>query len=716
MTMTSRLARFGVLTLLFLLPASVADAKITRIVFDRVESPTFGGASFGEVGQFEKLVGVAFGEVDPNHPGNAIIQDIGLAPRNARGMVEYSTDIYIIKPIDMARGNRMLFYNVVNRGNKGGLSTFNIGVVGGNEPTDAGDGFLQRMGYTIIWSGWQPDVAPGNNRVTMRVPTLKNPDGTPITGTVRQEIVVPAPTFSTSINQSRFTNEAGHTTYPSNSTDNQTPFPDGFLPSLTVRTFPGDPRVPIPNSEWSFGTCPGGGAPTLDPLHICLRSGFQPGRLYELIYRAQDPIVMGLGYAGMRDLFAFFKHERQDETGGPNPLWLEGSRPLAVFSGSSQSGRNMRTFIHLGFNEDERGRMVFEGAFPHIGGGRAQFNSRFSHAGRAWGHVFDTGYPAYEFPFSYGVIHDPISGETNGILKRCFQSDTCPRIFHVATALEIWEGRQSLGFTDTIGRKDLREPGYWVRTYIMGSTQHGSATPIAGSLGGPFGECYQQSNPNPQREAMRALWKAFTDWIKHRISPPHSEFPQLYNGTLVRPSEVNFPSIPANNYEDISRPAVTYLALANALRVRDYGPDFHNADESGIITVEPPVFGDQQYAILVPQVDSDGNDLAGRLSATVRVPLGTYTGWNLGRPDRWPGHLCSLQGTFVPFARTRTERLAVGDPRLSLEERYGTQAGYVKAVQTATDRLVRERFLLKEDAARLVEEAKARDLGLPLGP
>src|SRR5262245_61354600 len=178
-TMMSRLARLVLLSLLLSLPPSAADARITRIVFDRVESPTFGGASFGEVGQFEKLVGIAYGEVDPDHPGNQPIQDIALAPRNARGMVEYSTDIYIIKPIDMTRGNRMLFYNVVNRGNKGGLGTFNIGVVGGNEPTDAGDGFLQKMGYTIIWSGWQADVAPGNNRVTMRVPVLRNPDGSP---------------------------------------------------------------------------------------------------------------------------------------------------------------------------------------------------------------------------------------------------------------------------------------------------------------------------------------------------------------------------------------------------------------------------------------------------------------------------------------------------------------------------------------------------------
>ena len=683
-----------------------AEARITRLTLSA--SPAFGGAEFGTVGPFEKLVGVAEGEVDPSHPLNAIIQDIELAPRNARGMVEYSTDVYIIKPVAMTRGNRMLFYNVVNRGNKGGLGTFNIGVEGGNEPTSAGDGFLQRMGYTIIWSGWQADVKPGGGRMTMRVPVATNPDRSPITGLVRQEIIVPASTFSTAINTSRFTSEANHTTYAAANTNNETPFPDGFLPTLTVRKFPEDPRVAIPNTEWAFGACSDGVTVTPSSLHICLRRGFTPGTLYELIYRARDPIVMGLGYAAMRDLLAFFKHERRDDDGRANPLWFEAERPRAVFMGSSQSGRNMRTFIHLGFNEDEAGRIVFEGAYPHIGGGRAQFNSRFSHAGRAWGHVPDADYPAYEFPFSYMPTHDPLTGQTNGILKRCLKTNTCPKIFHVATALEIWEGRQSLGLTDPLGQHDLGEPGF-VRVYIMGSTQHGSATPIAGSLGGPFGECYQQTNPNPQREAMRAQWTAFTDWVRDGVQPPPSVVPRLREGTLVRPSQVRFPSIPANNYEGISRPAVTFLALANPLRVRNYGQLFDDADESGIITVEPPQPGPREYAVLVPQVDADGNDLAGRLSTTVLAPLGTYTGWNLWRADRWPNHLCSLSGTFIPFARTRDERLATAppDPRLSLEERYGTHEGYVAAVRAAAGRLVQQRLLLPADAERLISEAQS---------
>jgi hypothetical protein len=382
----------GLVAAALLAPAS-ADARITRIEFTRVESPTFGGASFGESGPFEKLVGQAWGEVDPTDPLNAIIQDIELAPRNDRGMVEYSTEVFIIKPVDMSLGNRMVFYNVVNRGNKGGFTTFNLGAEQPeNEPTAPGDGFLQHMGYTIVWSGWQPDVLAGNGRMTMQVPIARNPDGSSITGNVRSELITASDAFTLNLSSGRFTGLT-HSSYPTVNTDNQTPLPDGFLPTLTVRTLEQDRRLPIRNDEWAFGACDDGATLVPSDTQICLFAGFKPGTIYELIYRAKDPLVLGLGYAGMRDLVSFFKHEPSDDVGNPNPLWLPAepedgggaSGLTAVFEGSSQSGRNMRTFIHLGFNEDEEGRIVFEGAYPHIGGGRAAFNIRFGQPGRAWG-------------------------------------------------------------------------------------------------------------------------------------------------------------------------------------------------------------------------------------------------------------------------------------------------------------------------------------------
>jgi len=707
--------------------ASTVEARITRIQITNTESPTFAGASFGSVGQFEKLTGTAYGEVDPHHPLNAIIQDIDLAPRNVRGMVEYSTDIYILKPIDMAKGNRMLFYHVVNRGN-GGIP-FNIGVPAGNNPAAAGDGFIQNMGYTLIKSGWQPDVLPGNSRMTMQVPIARNPNGSSITGTVRAEFIVAVATTTLNLSSGTFTGLT-HASYPTVSTNNKVALADGFLPTMTVRSHEKDPRVPMSNTAWAFGSCPDGVTLTPSATQICMfGTGFQPGKIYELLYRGKDPIVIGLGYAGMRDLIAFFKHERHDDAGTANPLWVANGRgrksdgeddreddrndgrdnhgTLGVFSGASQSGRNMRTFIHLGFNQDERGRIVFDGAFPLIGGGRAAFNIRFGQPGRAWGYVADHVYPAYQFPFTYGELQDPISGQKGGILKRCLKTDTCPKIFHFATSLEIWEGRQSLGLTDPLGVRDVQDPDF-VKTYLQTSTQHGPAAFPPGFTAS-LGPCQQQLNPNSYLETQRALWVALTDWLKHGVEPPPSHAPRLRDGTLVPPTRVNFPHIPANNYRGISRPAVKFLALANPLSVLNFGPLFNGLDESGLLTVEPPTVGTRQYTILVPQVDADGNDIGGIRSTAVLAPTATYTGWNL-YSGVFQDDFCTLSGSYIPFARTRAERLAAGDPRPSLEERYGTHEGYVDAVRKATEKLVRDRLLLPADAARLISAAEASDV------
>jgi hypothetical protein len=703
--------------------ASTVEARITRIQITTTESPTFAGASFGSVGQFEKLTGTAYGEVDPHHPLNAIIQDIDLAPRNARGMVEYSTDIYILKPIDMAKGNRMLFYHVVNRGN-GGIP-FNVGVPGGNNPTVAGDGFLQNMGYTLIKSGWQPDVLSGNSRMTMQVPIARNHNGSSITGTVRAEFIVPAAITTLNLSSGTFTGLT-HASYPTVSTNNKVALADGFLPTMTVRSHEKDPRAPMSNNAWAFGSCPDGVTLTPSATQICMfGTGFQPGRIYELLYRGQDPIVIGLGYAGMRDLIAFFKHKRHDDAGTANPLWVadgpdqksnrdddrnderDGHGTLAVFSGASQSGRNMRTFIHLGFNQDEHGRIVFDGAFPLIGGGRAAFNIRFGQPGRAWGYVADHVYPAYQFPFTYGELQDPVSGQKGGILKRCLKTDTCPKIFHFATSLEIWEGRQSLGLTDPLGVRDVQDPDF-VKTYLQTSTQHGPAAFPPGFTAS-LGPCQQQLNPNSYLETQRALWVALTDWLKHGVEPPPSHAPRLRDGTLVPPTRVNFPHIPANNYGGISRPAVKFLALANPLSVLNYGPLFNGLDESGLLTVEPPTVGTRPYTILVPQVDADGNDIGGIRSTAVLAPTATYTGWNL-YSGVFQDDFCTLSGSYIPFARTFQERTSTGDPRLSLAERYGTHAGYVDAVRKATQKLVNQRLLLQVDADRLIGAADASDI------
>jgi hypothetical protein len=684
-----------------------AEARITRVEITKSE-PAFAGQTFGAVGAYERLTGKAYGEVDPSAEANASIQDITRAPRNARGMVEYITDIDILRPADRSKGNGVLFFNIVNRGNKGGLALFNAdvppNVLNSNNLTTPGDGFLQRQGYTVVWFGWQPDVAPGAGRLTMKVPVAHNADGSPITGIVRselttaREIIPTTPTTTLNLSSGWFTAMAT-TAYPTVSPDNRTALADGFLPELTVRVREHEPRITIPNTEWSFGACGQGGAVTANDTQICYPAGFKAGHLYELTYRAKDPLVLGLGFAAARDLGAFLKSAEKDDAGTANPVYV--ANPKTLVMGSSQSGRYIRSLIHLGFNRDEGGRIVFDGAFPHIGGGLMPLNVRFGQPGRAVTETNDRMYPGAEFPFAYGSAHDPLTGRTQGLLDRCTTTNTCPKIVHAATALEMWELRQSLGFTDPLGIRDLEEPSN-VRSYIMASTQHAAAAlPLREST-----FCQQQSNPNPHTWTVRALLQGLTAWVKNGTEPPPSARPTIAAGTLVAPDQVRFPPIPTNNYGGLSRPAARYLGLHNPLHVQDYGEDYRPEDTSGIITVNPPKVSPARYGNLVPQVDQDGNDIGGIRNVFVEVPIGTYTGWNLFNRSFFEDGFCTLQGSFIPFARTKTERLAAGDARPSIEERYPTKEMYVAAIKKAADALVGKRYLLPEDAVRLVSEAE----------
>jgi hypothetical protein len=682
-----------------------ADARITHIQIAKSE-PAFGDQSFGEVGAYEHLTGRVTGELDPADPANSGIQDINLAPRNARGMVEYVTNIELLKPADMARGNRILFFEVNNRANKLAPGAFNAGVVGGlaerNALSSAGDGWLMRAGYTMAWFGWEMDVRPGLGRIGMPAIVAQNHDGSAITGTVRSEIITPAPATSAPISLSQQIQNYpidSYDSYPTASTDNSAPFADGFLPTLSVRAREQDPREPIPNSAWSFGLCGPDGALTPDEKHLCYRDGFKPGRLYELIYRAKDPTVGGLGFAAARDVGAFLRNSDKDDAGIANPVYRQDN--LAIIEGSSQSGRMVRSLLALGFNRDEAGRRVFDGAFPHIGGGLMPLNIRFGQPVRAWGEQSDHLYPAYDFPFTYGRQTDPLTQRTGGLFDRCNATDTCPKLFHVATSLEMWEGRQSLGLTDPLGWTDVADPPN-VRTYIMASTQHSPASlPLASRP--PFGNCQQQPNPNPQIWTMRALMTALIGWVRDGVEPPPSAKPSIAEGTLVPPDRVRFPEIPANFYGEVERPAVSPLRIYNTLHVLDFGRLYRPEDSSGIITREPPQVDSGSYGILEMQVDADGNDLPGIRSVFLQTPIGTYTGWNLNRKDRFENGMCNLQGSFIPFAATKAERLAVGDSRLSIEERYPSQEVYIATFKKAADDLVAQRFLLPDDADSLVK-------------
>jgi hypothetical protein len=677
--------------LLFFFMISVAEAKITRIDITKTE-PAFAGRVFGNVGAYVRLSGKAYGEVSPFHAGNKIIQDIALAPRNARGMVEYVTDIDILRPADLAKGNKTFLFEIHNRGRKLLQGNMLLDLKGDqtarNNLTDAGDGYLMNEGYTFVWYGWQADVLAGDGRLTLSVPIAKNKDGSPIIETIRTEI--------TTLTEKTVMPLAGgwwtatdHKSYPTSSSEGV----------LTVRDKEQAVHTIIPASDWSFGDCT-----KTNETQICLKNGFKPSKIYELTYKAKDPTVNGLGFAATRDLAAFLKNEKAG-----NPVYMPKAKAIVI--ATSQSGRMLRTFIHLGFNRDEAGRVAYEGAYPHIGGGMISMNIRFSQLGRAWGDQVDHLYPAYDFPFNYAKTHDPLTGRTQGVLDRCKQSNTCPKIFHVATALEVWEGRQSLGLTDPLGTRDVKDPAN-VRTFIFASTQHGSAAyspsaPIA------FGQCQQQLNPNPQIHTHRALITALKEWVNDGREPPASAVPSIASGTLVHPNNVTFPTIPANTYGNVKRIAFNDTRTHNPLTVLDFGARYNPADSSGILQ-EPPKKGTAAYGILVPQTDKDGNDLGGLRTLQIQVPIGTYTGRNLFKEDRFGGGFCSLSGSFIPFAKSREERVTAGDPRLSIEERYPNKEAYVSAVKLAASNLVKQRYLLQADADILVKEAEGA--GVRLGP
>jgi hypothetical protein len=650
------------------------EAHITKIVITRVESPTFEGLSFGDVGPYEKLRLRAVGEVDPDDPRNAVITDIRLAPRNSRGMVEYSMDVFILKPVILANGNHRLLYYMNNRGNLdspffasiGVLSVFNDGG-GGNDPTtavDAGNGFLMRQGYTIVSSGWDASVAPGGNRLTLSVPVAKNLDGSSIVGPSLEEIVIDNATTIT----------AG-LTYPAATLDKS-------QASLTVRVHYDDPPVDIPAPGWEYIS---------DRTIRLLPAGtaFTQGRLYEFTYPARDPTVAGLAFAATRDLTAFLRHAVEDDSGQRNPL--AGDVQAVYAFGISQPARYMRDFVHLGFNEDEQGRPVLNGVLNWLGGGSGIFlNYRFAQPARTHRQHIGRWYPEREFPFANQVLFDPITGKTDGRLRRCLASNTCPQIFEVNSANEYWVKTGSLLHTDTVGN-DLADPPN-VRFYLLSSLAHVASTEA--------GICQQPGNPIVPNAALRALLVALDAWVTDDVTPPTSRVPRRADATLV-------PSLPQEAMGFPTIPGVTYNGVMTTGDLLDWGPSFSD----GILTIVPPLLLGSPYPAYVPRTDSDGIDVAGIHLPAVAAPLATYAGWGLRAAAFAGDDLCDAFGQKLDFQQTKAERLAMGDTRPSVEERYPNHGAYVRAVARAANSLHRERLLLGEDVERIVQAAAESAIG-----
>jgi Alpha/beta hydrolase domain len=668
--------------------ASGAQARVTRIVVENKVSPAFDGATFGTAGQYETLAGRAFGELDPNDPKNAVIQDIKLAPRNAKGMVEYSATFQLVKPVDMTKASRLMWHDVPNRGGR-------LTIVPAERAT----------GDIGLSSGWQGDSAgrtvPGPNNDTVAVPVAKNPDGSSITGRVMV----------------RITNAAGKNSHPMNVYSNPMPYGPANLDtreaSLTTHaseTIDGviGATAEIAPGDWAFAKCgadnPFPGTP--DPKEICLKNGFDPNLLYQVVFTAKDPPVLGIGFAAFRDVGSFFKYAAQDDAGTPNPV--AGDVSWAITRGVSQSGNYVRGLIHFGFNQDEAGRQVYDGAWPIIAGRRIALNIRFATPDGV-SRLYE---PGNEGPQWWGDTPDPIRGlPSAGILDRCNASHTCPKIIEHFGAAEVWGLKLTPEWIGMAGNTDLQLPDN-VRRYYIPSTQHGggrggfetAAAAPPSCPGIEWGKGVLADNPVPHTQTVNALRVHFRNWVMKDVAPPPSRYPTLKAGDLVDATAqaMGFPALPglpANAPTGLINPAIDY----------DFGPDFSAIDGSGVETVVPPRIK-HVIRLKVPRVDADGNEIGGVPVVLRDAPLGTYLGWNITAAGFYKGKECNFAGGMIPFAKTKAERLATEDPRPSLEERYGSHAGYVAAVQLAARNAATEGFLLPADEKALVAAAEASDV------
>ena len=683
----SRLARLTALLLLMLsLLGSLAEARVTRLQITSREVVA-DGLPFGPSGPYEKLRGRVLFEVDPEDPRNAVVFDLDKAPRNKRGMVEFSADLFILKPVDMKKGNGGLFFEVENAGNKLSLPFMNDAPPdsNNNNPStayDFGNGFLLRQGYTLAWVGWDVSNPPGNDRLTVQFPIALE-DGEPITGLIITEVANEGgptrPLRYEAISTDQAVAEAELRMRPS----------DSFRPPIA-----GVPDgVVIPRRQWSFARCPDGPPGTPSPRDVCLAGGFQTNRVYQLIYRATKSPVSGLGLVTTRDFVSFLRHASADEAGNPNPV--RGITATLSYGGS-RSGKYLRDFLYQGFNEDEHGRPVFDGVWVHVTGARKpMINYRFGAPDPgSTQHAFRFK-PEDNFPRTYTIRKDPVTGRTDGILKRP-ASD--PKVFHVTSSYEYWQAWCSLVDTDEDGTVDLGQPDH-VRRYLFSSTQHSvrkGARPDYGA-----GTCQQLSNPTHPGVLARALLVALDQWVREGAEPPPSRVPRIDDGTLVPPDQAStgFPSIPG----------VAYNGLHNASGERYLGPRVRG--NRGVVDPDyliPLVLS--QHRVLMPKVDAIGNEIGGIRHPLVEAPLATLTGWNLRRPEFTEGDLCNLIGMMICLPRTRVEGLAAGDPRPSLEELYGDHAGYVTAVAWAALNLWAQRLMLLEDVFQTIGEADEQGL------
>ena len=608
-----------------------ASAEVTKVTIAS-RSIVADGHAFGASGSYEKLVGAIAFALDPAEPHNARIVDLDKAVRGADGRVHFKADLYVLRPSDASRGNGVLLFDIANRGTKVMLGRFNRGA-SNSDPTaleDFGDGFLLREGYTLVWVGWQFDVAPPGLRVEAPAVELGAAgDVLRMTFVLNDRRTEAAP--------------AGLPEYPP--VDARDP-----AATLTVRDLYWDRPIPVPRERWGFGASEGG-------QRLRLEGGFEPGRIYEVAYRARGARVAGVGLAAIRDAASAFRYRTDMPVRG---------RSAYVF-GVSQSGRFLRQFLHDGFNVDERGQRVFDAVWAHIAGaGQGSFNERFAMPGYS-------SFPATRFPFT-DAPQQGSDGRRDGILA-AYQRRDVPKVFYTNTSVEYWGQGRAAALTHTTldGTRDVEPPDN-VRIYLLAGTQHGEASFPPGR-----GGAQELNNPTPQREVMRALLTGLHGWVARNQPPPASRYPRLADGTLVPVRAFQFPAIPGvTDPRSITGPGL------------------------------PAGSTHQPLPFLVPRVDADGNETAGIRVPEQEVPLATTTGWNFRAASVGnTADIYALLGSYLPFAATRSERETRKDPRPSVEERYAGRERYLDRVRAAAAALVKGRYLLEGDVQRVIDRAAA---------
>ena len=609
----------------------------------------------GKVGPYERIRGRVVYALDPNHEANKSVVDLTLAATNGEGLVEFYADFEIIAPVDRSLAKRTVLYDINNRGRR----------LWGMQP------FFLRHGYVTVSSGWIAEVPVDGRLLRIEAPVALGEDGVPIVGLVRAELSTDVGT-----NQLPLASR-GALAYE--------PVIDSLAKAeLTKRRRERDMPELIPRDGWELLLVNGPqeeGSGLIEAV-IEMPGGFEPGFLYDLTYEARGSVVQGAGFAAIRDFVSFLKHDGSDS----NPLRDSNGQPLAsrvIGEGRSQSGRALRMFLYEGFNTDEQGRQVFEGVMPVIsGGGQGFFNHRFASPTRTANEHTGHLYPVDVFPFTYGEETHHITNEPDSLLRRSRADGTAPRVMHLDTTSEYWHRSASLVLTDPSGMRDTVMPDD-VRVYVFGGSQHGPSSR-------PSDRGQLPPNPNVYQPFLETLFVAMDKWITDGTPPPRSVYPTIDAGTLV-------PWV-AESTGWTALPGVNYPTTIQQPEPVDYGSDF--AETRRIDHHPPKRHVSLRYGVRVPVLDADNNERGVLRMPAVSVPVATYTGWNLRNPSIGvPEALLGLAGGYLEFPKTERDRVASGDPRRSIEERYADFNTYLEKTMRAADTLILTGYLLEEHRA-----------------